>query len=80
MKVNDLLYYPLRINPMPRNHTGLKFRLKAYSTGIKIICQLFRVKCTGELKQEEPCDHKGVYKACYVSVLSKYEFLSHKQS
>ena len=74
VKVNDLLYYPLRINPTAKEIrlTGLEFRLKAYSTEIKIICQLFRVKCPGELKQEKPLPYKGViYKTCtYLSFLS----------
>lgn len=31
-----------------------KIQAEAYSTAIKIICQLFKVKCAGELKRDTP--------------------------
>lgn len=31
-----------------------KIQAEAYSTAIKIICQLFQAKCTGELRRDTP--------------------------
>lgn len=64
------------LNPIAKKiktYKSQKFRLRAYSTGIKIVCQIFQETPLLNLKEKslQSLGYKGVCKMGYVSVLSK---------